>query len=235
MRTLSLIQIYYDDIQKEEIYPFAIPYKNHGLTPFFENSVIAELVPCIVDDYISICSWSLKRKRQAGPTPIVLKGDTSLTEEKILSNDFDVAVLTPRSSSHQMLHMASQWHPQVWDKAFAQLDIFLRKELNTKIKSELKTTVYENHFIARKEIYHAYVKDFLVPTMDFMKWDIKQKGNESVFLLPSGYYKRKRAKPEETARIKKMLGFDDWPIAPFILERLFSIYINDKNLNVINL
>jgi hypothetical protein len=25
---------------------------------------------------------------------------------------------------------------------------------------------------------------------------------------------------------------NDWPIAPFLLERLFSFYINDKNLNV---
>lgn len=233
--TLDFIQIYYDDIQKEEIYPFAQPYKNYGLTPFFENSVIAELVPASNADLIGVCSWALKRKRQVGPTPIVLKGDTSLTEEKILSTDFDVAVLTPRSGSHQMLHMATQWHGDIWAKGFAGIKMFLFRELGIKVPDELKHPVYENHFIAKKGIYQDYVNNFLVPVMEFMKDEIYMFGNRSAFLLPSGYTKRKRAKPEEQQRIKQMLGFDDWPIAPFLLERLFSIYINDKGYKIVNL
>jgi hypothetical protein len=222
--TLDFIQIYYDDIQQEEIYPFSQPYKNYGLTPFFENSIISELVPASNADLISVCSWALKRKRQNGPTPIVLKGDTSLTEEKILCNDFDVAVLTPRSASHKMLHMASQWHGKVWDNAFYELQKFLGRTL----KNELRHPIYENHFIAKREIYQAYVKDLLNPCIEYMK-------TNEIFMLPSGYSRRKRANPEEVGRVRAMLGFEDWPIAPFVLERLFSIYINDKGLNVINL
>lgn len=229
--TLDFIQIYYDDIQKEEIYPFAQPYKNYGLTPFFENSIIAELVPASTADLISVCSWRLKQKRNSSSSPIVLKGDVTLTEEKILSADFDVAILTPKTSSHKMLHMASQWHGKAWDDAFLIFRSFLYERFNYRVPEELKHPIYENHFIAKREIYQDYVNTWLVPSMEFIEY----RGNTKIFMAPSGYSKRKRANPEEVGRIKQFLGFEDWPLAPFLLERLFSIYINDKGLNVINL
>lgn len=229
--TLDFIQIYYDDVQKEEIYPFAMPYKNLGLTPFFENAVISELVPASNADLISVCSWALRGKRQNGPTPIVLRGDTTLSEEKILSHEFDVAVLTPRSSNHRMLHMAQAWHEKVWDVGFDQLRKFLLS-IGVHTPAEVKHPIYENHFIAKKEIYHDYVLNVLNPCMEFMQ---QHSTVSNDFMAPSGYSRRKRARPEEVGRVKRLLGFEDWPIAPFLLERLFSIYINDKGLKIINL
>lgn len=236
--TLDFIQIYYDDIQKDELYPFAQPYKNYGLTPFFENAVIAELVPTSSADLIGVCSWALREKRsidKGGPVPIVLKGDITLNEEKILANDFDVAILTPRSSTHKMLRMARTWHGHNWDEGFNVMRMFLYRELNTRVPEELRHPVYENHFIAKREIYQDYVNNFLVPTMQFMTNNMKEIGATSCFLLPSGHAKRKRNNPEAVERVKKFLGFEDYPIAPFLLERLFSIYINDKGLNVVNI
>jgi hypothetical protein len=233
--TLEFFQIYYDDIQKEELYPFAQPFKNYGLTPFFENAVIADLVPACTADLVSVCSWRLKQKRNSSSSPIILKGDTSLTEEKILNADFDVAILTPKSSSHQMLNMARNWHGSNWDKGFQGMKMFLFRELNTRVPEELKHPIYENHFIAKREIYQDYVNNFLIPMMTFMQDEIYVMGDKSDFLLPSGYAKRKRANPEEVGRIKTLLGFEDWPLLPFLLERLFSIYINDKGFNVIKL
>ena len=40
---------------------------------------------------------------------------------------------------------------------------------------------------------------------------------------------------QEIQAYQKASGRQDWPIAPFILERLFSIWINDKNFKVIPL
>jgi len=90
----------------------------------------------------------------------------------------------------------------------------------------VKHAVYENHFIAHKDIYRSYVTDCLNPVIDFMS-------TRDVYFADSGYRTRKSA--EDLEAYTKITGKKDWPIAPFILERLFSIWINDKNFKVIPL
>jgi hypothetical protein len=215
-RTLSFIQIIYDDEQLSELYPFAAYYKNETLTPYFENSVIKDLVPALESDLISICSWRLKKKRN----DMWRLTDKTLTKEKILRSDFDIAILTPRSASHQALLMASNWHGESWDKAIADLRNFI------KIPKEVTHAIYENHFIATKEIYHEYVSTCLIPCIAYME-------SRELYLADSGYSKRKT--PEERRRYTEITGRLDWPIAPFILERLFSIWIEGKGFKIINL
>jgi len=225
--TLAFYQIYFKDEQKEKLYPFAIPYKNEVLTDYFENAIISDLVPNTDADLISVCSWRLAQKRGESTTPQILKHDTTLSEEKILSHEFDIAVLTPRSPRHQPLYMASQWHGKAWDEAF---DVFKRGFLyprNIKLKHEISKAIYENHFIAKKEIYHEYAKDWLREAIAFMD-------GEPIFKTDSGYVRKKRDHKEIEAYQKKS-GRQDWPIAVFILERLFSIYIEGKGFKIIDL
>lgn len=214
--TLDFIQIYYKDEQKDEIYDFATPYFNQVLTPYFENTVISEVVPKCNADLISVCSWRLKKKR--GDMFRLL--DKTLTKEKILNADFDVAILTPRSPSHNVMGMASHWHGKAWDDAINDLKKFI------KVPNIVKHAVYENHFIARKDIYQSYCADVLSPCIDYMS-------TRDVYFVDSGYRTRKRA--EEVESYKLLTGRNDWPISAFILERLFSIWINDKNFKVIPL
>jgi hypothetical protein len=220
--TLDFIQIYYDDSQLEKIYPFARPYKNTELTPYFENSVIEKVVPESNADLISVCSWRLMQKRG----DMWRLKDKTLTEEKILSADFDIAVLTPRSPAHQPLSMASQWHGEAWDKGFAHLKDFLREELKIRVPVELTNTIYENHFIAKRSIYHSYVNTCLSPAIRHME-------ESGSYLEDSGYARRKNS--EERKRYTEATGRQDWPIAPFLLERLFSIWIEGKGYKVIPL
>lgn len=222
-KTLDFYQIIYHESQREKCYPFAKIYFNETLTDYFENSVIQELAPTLEADYISVCSWRLAQKRG----DMLQLADKNLTEEKILSHDFDVAVLTPRSPRHQALAMASQWHGEAWDKAFYVFKNMFLPTIGIKCPEELKKAVYENHFIAKKEIYHRYVIECLRPAIDFM-------GSRSVFFADSGYIHKKRDTQEIKAYQEKS-GRKDWPIAPFILERLFSIWINDKPYKIINL
>lgn len=214
--TLDFIQIYFKDEQKEEIYDFATPYLNTVLTPYFENSVIREVVPNCNADLISVCSWRLKKKR--GDMFRLL--DKTLTKEKILNAEFDVAILTPRSPTHNVMGMASHWHGKAWDDAINDLRTFI------KVPNVVKHAVYENHFIAKKSIYLDYVNDCLIPVMDYM-------GSRDVYFADSGYCTRKSA--EDVELYRKATGRKDWPIAPFVLERLFSIWINDKGFKVIPL
>lgn len=227
--SLDFYQIYYNDEQLSELYPIAVPYKNNKLTPHFENSVISDLVPTLKADYISVCSWRLKKKRGDGWTQVILNSEPSITKEKIFQNDFDVAVLTPRSHRHKPLAMALQWHGEAWDSAFKVFKSFLSSHLNIKLHDELTHSIYENHFIAKREIYHDYVKFYLRPAINFIE-------SEPVFRLPSGYIKRKKAQSEidHITPILKGWGLSDYPIGVFILERLFSIFIEGRNYKVVN-
>lgn len=223
--SLKFIQIYYKEEQLPLIYDFADPYKNTSLTPYFENKVIAELVPTINEDYISICSWRLRQKRGDSSTPIVLKNNLSLTKEKILGQEYDIACLTPRSPSHKMLYMASHWHGHTWDTAIKKLYEFI------KVPEEITKAIYENHFIARREVYHSYVRDCLIPCINFME------RFPEIFLASADYLKRKKSPAEkEHARLElAKLGLNDYPIAPFMLERLFSIWIEGNGFKIVNI
>lgn len=230
---LDFYQIVYESEHIQECYPFAKVYCNPTLTDFFENSVIAHLVPKCQAEHIAVCSWRLKRKRLDGWTPLLcgFAGQADdLTEEKIMRLDADIMVLTPRTPRHQMLANAAKWHggPQhnyAWDNAIAELKKFIR------VPEEVKTAIYENHFVARKQIYHEYVTDCLLPCMDFMR-------GLPVFYEDSGYAEKKGRDPQggqkAVERYRKETGRNDWPIAPFILERLFSIWINDKQFKIVN-
>lgn len=223
--TLDFVQIVYSKGQWDKCYPFASIYHNKTLTDYFENSVICDLIPTLSADYLSVCSWRLSQKR--GDSILALKGDTDLTEEKILSHDFDIAVLTPRSPQHKPLAMASMWHGEAWDKAFSVFNKEFLPTIGIVCPDELKKAIYENHFIAKREIYHDYVNTVLKPAIDFMD-------ERDVFRENSGYINKKR-NSEEVKAYQEKSGRQDWPIGVFILERLFSIYINDKPYKIINL
>ncbi len=125
--------------------------------------------------------------------------------------------------------MASNWHGKAWDDAFIVFKKFLKDDLHIRVSEELSNTIYENHFIAKREIYHEYVSQCLIPSMDFMK------ANESVFLQDSGYINKLQREPQRIKEYQEKTGRHDFPIAPFILERLFMIFIEGKGFNVINL
>lgn len=209
---IDFFQIYYRDDQLPELYPFAIPYKNENLTLYFENSVISELVPKSDAKRISVCSWRLKQKRGG-----LFRVDKNLKYEELL-DDYDVAILTPRSPAHKPLRMAGVWHGKAWDNALRELRSFI------KIPKELKHSIYENHFVATRDVYHRYVNECLNPCLSFMS-------SRPVFFADSNYNTRKMA--EERTAYKNLTGRNDWPMAPFVLERLFSIWVDSQDLKIV--
>lgn len=224
--TLDFYQILYHESQRQELYPFARPYFSCGLTPYFENAIIAGLVPMSEADYISVCSWRLRKKRNDTAHFLGGFGKDGLSYEKIAeAHPFDVAILTPHSPSHQPLAMAVNWHGKAWVDAFNHFKPFLNRF--GKIPDELNYAIYENHFIARRDIYHSYVQDYLIPAIEYI-------GSEMVYFADSNYLPKKKDETE-IKRVQNLLQRNDWPILPFLLERLFSFYINDKGFKVINL
>lgn len=231
--SLAFYQIYFQGEQLKECYDFAAPYRNETCTDYFENSVIADLVPKTEAEYISVCSWRLKEKRQSGKCPMILNiyGNDNLSEEKILNSGADIINLRPFSPGHQMLANSAMWHGGVqhnyaWENAINELKTIIN------VPEEVNTPIYENAFVARRAIYHEYVSNYLNSVMQFMS-------DRNCFFSDSGYAEKKaRDKPNGKAsveRYRKETGRNDWPIAPFVLERLFSIWINDKQFKIVNL
>lgn len=232
-KSLDFFQIYFDEKQKDSLYDFATPFYNETITDYFENKIIGDLVPNSSADLISVCSWRLKQKRG----DLLRTRNEPLTKEKILNSNFDVAILTPRHPNHKPLLMASEWHrvfnsegriiATPWDDAFSVFKEFLKSDLGLTVPDELTNAIYENHFIAKKEIYQDYVKKVLAPSIEYM-------GLNSIFKADAGYLTKKRNQ-EEVKAYQMKTGRTDWPISCFILERLFSIYCEGRGFNIVNL
>lgn len=218
---IRLYQIYFNEGQLGNLYDFATPYFNEGLTVFFENEVIKQIVPRETSDKVGVCSWQLRQKVGNG-----IPMRQPFTKE-VLEWDYDVLSLGREQKEHSMLSMMETWHTgsrAILSKIWAAIGKSLPKEP--------KHPIYSNHFMARTDIYQEYVKDFLIPAMEVMENDeeIKKRCYED-----SHYFKLIRDPGGYGRRIKETLGMDYIPLHTFLLERCFSCWINDKRLNVIYL
>lgn len=210
---VEFYQIYYKPEHTNEIYPFAIPYFNESLTLFFENSIIADLVPKSNADKIAVCSWALNHKRAGMNT-----SNRQPLREEDLHLDYDVAAFTRNTGTHQMLEAMDNWH-----KGSKELLKKICNEIGVPFPKEVKYPIYQNAFCARREIYLDYVLNVLGPAMEVMETKFKDE-----CMQDSGYYKLKHPGEDYAQRIKKYLGLDYCPMYPFLLERLFSVWIGDK-------
>ena len=208
---IDFYQIFFKPEQENKLFPFAIPYYNTELTPFFENSVIKDLVLRSKADKIAVCSWALKFKMKLALRPLTAD---------VLYEDFDVMSLSRNSKYHQMLNSAEVWHP-----GFIELLTKIMNKIGFGDPVNPKYPIYQNAFIARAKVYKAYVRDFLVPAMEVMETDFKKECWQD-----SQYTKLKRE--PLTDKAKKQLGVGYYPMHPFICERFFSQWLQKQNLNV---
>lgn len=215
---VDFYQVIYRQEQQKDCYPFARVHFNNQLTHFFENSIIAKLVLESKADKISVCSWKLREKMRwnvCRPRP--------LTEE-VLKLDYDVLSFTCNTKYHQMLAAADKWHA-----GFRALLAIILQTMGEAMPSEVKNPVYQNHFAAAADIYKEYVTTWLVPAMEIM--DNHQEINQLCW-ADSGYSqlaKRDAATPEY---LQQQIGVPYYPLFPFLLERLFSIFCHNKRIKV---
>ena len=211
-------QIYYAEEQKQEIYPFAIPHYNEGLSIFFENEVIASLVQDSRADKVAVCSWKLKKKLKwylGRPRPIT---------PEVLESDYDVLSFTKNSNYHQMLNAADVHHP-----GFKATLRKIVEGIGKKMPHEVKQPIYQNHFSAKREIYGDYVKNWLVPSMELIKNDAEV---YKLATVDSKYHNLNKKDAATRDYLKEKIGFGYYPLVPFLLERLFSIYVDHQKIKV---
>jgi hypothetical protein len=210
---IKFYQIYYRDLQLSHLYPFAIPYFNDKLTPFFENAVIKKLVLEADCDKISVTSWALRSKMRLNIR--------KLTRE-VLEEDYDVLSFSRSSKFHKMLAGAEVWHP-----GFTELLTKIMVKAVNIIPKEPKYPVYQNAFIAKSQIYKKYVTEFLIPCMDVMVNDAEI---NKLCWQNANYTKLKREPLTDKAKIDLGVGY--YPMHPFICERFFSQWLETQNLKV---
>lgn len=204
------------------MWPFAIPYFNDGLTIFFENDVISKLVSRETEaDKIAVCSWKLKYKLRWNLG--LPKLPEHLTEE-VLNRDYDVLPFTRNTHHHKMIEAASTWHPN-----FRETMTKIVEGIGKNMPYEVKIPIYQNAFSARREIYQDYVSDYLNPAMELVKNDPEI---YKMATVDSHYTKLIRNDGASAEYLQEKIGFSYYPLIPFILERLFSVYVHNNKINV---
>lgn len=217
----ELWQIFYDESQRENLFPFAKPFFNPTLTVFFENSVIYRVVLPSKAEKIGVCSPALKWKINNG---IPMK--QPFTEE-VINQDYDVLSLSRKQTEeHFMLAKMDNWHPGTRETLNMILSAIGLQTFEG--RREPKTPIYQNAFIAKTEIYKNFLREAMIPAMKVMEDDeeIKKRCWED-----SQYYKLK-SEVNYQRMIEKKTGWSYIPCHTFILERLFSCWLTGKNLNI---
>jgi len=214
----KLIQIYYAEEQKAHCFPFADLYYNQKLTIFFENEPISRLVMASEDEKLAVCSWKLRQKLRW-----YIGKPRELTQE-VLNSDYEVLSMTKNSQNHQMLASADRHH-----KGFKVAFQKICDHIGLKVPGEVKIPIYQNHFSAKIEIYRDYVSNFLKPAMDFMT---NNEEMNRMAMADSNYSQLSRNSAATSEYLQQQIGVSYYPLAPFLLERLFSVYVQNKRIKV---
>lgn len=215
MAKATLIQIVYHESQKEKCYPFAHVHFTDTLTVFFENYWIEKFVNEATTEKIAVCSWKLRSKMRyyiGQPRP--------LTQE-LLESDYDVLAFTKNTKHHRMLEAANAWHPGFLNC----LDKILKK-LGISRPGEIKIPIYQNAHSTKTHIYKDYVLKYLSPAMDVMQNDPEI---SKLCMQDSRYSDLTH---QSADHLESKLGLRFYPMHPFILERLFSIYVHNNKIPV---
>lgn len=214
---IEFYQIYYNDYQKSSLFPFAIPYFNEGLTVFFENAIIKDIVPSSNADRIAVCSWKLKNKMRWR-----VKSRQELTLSRLYS-DYEVASFTSNTNHHKMLAFADIHHPGFYDTLKMIAD-----QVGFPMPYEVKDPIYQNSFCARTDIYKDYVKNYLSPAMWVME-NVKPIHDRC---MKDANYQGLTSDALSPTMMKLKTGIGYYTMHTFLLERLFSIYCHNHKIKV---
>lgn len=216
---IEFYQLYYREDQVSKLYPFAIPLENKVLTPYFENVPIRDLVKASTGSKVSVCSWKLKEKIKG----FYVGRPRELTLE-VLESDYEVLSFTRQTKDHKMMALAEVWH-----KGFGAAMQKMVEGIGKKWPYEVKIPVYQNHFAAKREIYLDYVTEYLEPAIKFIESDPEM---FKIAMQDSKYSELNKPYAISSEELMRKISYPYYPLAPFLLERLFSVYIHNKNINV---
>lgn len=216
MAYCKVYQIYYDEGSKEACFPEFEHYENKVCSPFFENSIIVELIKQgrhIESEYFGVFSGNFKNK-------IIHSRDGKKITPQLINESLDTDVLSffRHHKNKNVVNKAEVFHPGF---KRALKNILNAIGFTVDLEKDTRFTVYQNHFIAKSSIYEQYVKELLGPAIIEMS-NKANKELQNIIWQDSGYHKKKTM-PD---KLKKELGVPYYPYHTFICERLFSVFLN---------
>lgn len=179
----------------------------------FENNVIIDIIDNHYDSieelYLGIFSWKFGMKTGIFPKKLYW-----LLEK---NPDFDIYNFCRPLSMPYML-FTEKVHP-----GFLERFTYLLRKLDIPY-CEPKNVVYSNFFIAKKEIYKDFVNTLIKPSITIMETDDYLK--TKVF-MPCNY------NGLSSDKLKEFTGMEYYSFHTFVLERLFSFYLEQhKELKI---
>ena len=178
----------------------------------FEYKVIIDILDnhIIEEPYLAILSWRFPFKT----------GTFSKKLHWMMSKNpgYDVYVLC-RPLPHDYMKFSEEKHP-----GLTELLKKVCEGIGVPFSKRVTWCVYSNFFAARTEIYKDYVETYIKPAIALLKGDLWELANKD-----SGYGKTSKLKPEE---LEAQIGMRYYNMVTFVLERLFSQYLQNKKLKV---
>lgn len=211
-------QIIYKEEQREKCYPFAKVYFNDMLTVYFENTPIRTIVQASSADKIAVCSWKLKQKLR------FYIGKPREITPQLLDSDYDVLSFTKNTKFHDFFQFADAHHKNfrgTFEKMLAVAGL--------RMPAKVKNPIYQNAFSSRTDIYKDYVSTYLIPCMDVIKNDPEV---NKLAMVDSNYSQLARTSAATSEYLKEKIGIGFYPLVPFLLERLFSVYCQNRSIKV---
>lgn len=213
-------QIYFNSESKGNLIDYFTPYENADPTMFLENTVISEQVKRCSAQYFGVVSHKLRFKINNFPYD---KNEQKINRayfERILPG---CNILVLQRVAGNMMQQLEAWHAGSTGTLQMILDAV---GFNFNVGGKIIHNIYSNHFIARYGIYEEYVRLLLDPAMEVMEGD---KNIKKRCMIDSGYTTLTGPPP---MHLQGAWGIGYWPMHPFLCERMFSIYIQNKNYNV---
>lgn len=178
---------------------------------FFEYNVLMDVIDNhdIAEDYLGIFSYKFPMK-----TGLFKKKLFKILEQ---NSNYDIYTFCSHKVNlkGKYLQFTEKVHP-----GFLNLFTKLCNDLELEVK-EPKYIVYSNFFVCKTEIYREYVNEIIKPAIELLETKYKHE-----------VWQDSNYKGLEKDKLKQYTGLDYYPMYTFLCERLFSIWIENKNYKI---
>ncbi len=219
VKDVKIHSIIYDQNQKAD---FEVYDNSHIKTVeqrsyLFEWNAILDISSKLtnLEGYIGVFSHKFPQK--TGLSPKILN-------RLLLKNNYqhyDFINLSPQhwKTGREYLQFSEEQHPGLIERLEE-----ICKAVGLKYWHNLKYVNFSNFYITKIEVFNDYVNNYITPAIAYME------NNKDRFMIDAQY--KGGLNSEE---LKKVSGLDFYSFHAFILERLILMYLENKNLKVLNL
>lgn len=183
----------------------------------FEYSPILDINSKLTDleGYIGVFSHKFSSK--TGLSPKILS--TLLVKNNY--EEYDVINLCYNywNTGKEFLEFSEQQHPGLLERLKEVCEV-----VGLDVYSKPSTVNYSNFYLIKKELFKDYVDNYIIPAIEYMK------SKPERFMVDAGY-----STGLSKEDLKKYTELDFYPFFVFILERMNSMYFEQKELKVLNL